>query len=69
MKITSITTSPYASNSYLINEKILIDPGMDTDRLIQKIKEHTRPENIELIILTHSHFDHCAAAKSVAEIC
>lgn len=69
MKITSITTSPYASNSYLINEKVLIDPGMDTDQLIQKIKEHTSPENIELIILTHSHFDHCAAAKPVAEIC
>lgn len=69
MEVSSITTSPYSSNSYLINEKILIDPGMDTDRLIQKIKEITDPESIEIIILTHCHYDHSAAAEAIANIC
>ncbi|MGM0771253.1 MAG: MBL fold metallo-hydrolase [Halobacteriota archaeon] len=69
MKVQRINTSPYASNSYLINEKILIDPGMDTNRLIEKLKELVDPANIELIILTHSHFDHSAAAKPVADLC
>lgn len=69
MKVQRINTSPYASNSYLINEKILIDPGMDTGRLIEKLEELTEPANIELIILTHGHFDHSAAAKPVAKLC
>ncbi|WP_135610240.1 MBL fold metallo-hydrolase [Methanococcoides sp. AM1] len=69
MKVQRINTSPYASNSYIINGKILIDPGMDTNKLIQKLEELTEPKNIELVILTHGHFDHSAAAKPVAELC
>lgn len=69
MKVQRINTSPYASNSYLINGKILIDPGMDMNKLVEKLEELTDLRNIDLIILTHGHFDHSAAAKPVAELC
>ncbi len=67
MIVDIFNTSMYSSNTYLINKKILIDPGMNPDILVKELEKYTSPENIELIVLTHCHFDHTGAAKSLVE--
>lgn len=49
------------SNCYLINGNTLVDTGAgdNKDYLFSKLKENNvEPEDIELIINTHCHFDH-----------
>ena len=51
----------YDSNCYLINDSILVDTGAghNKDYLFSKLKENgVKPENVELIVNTHCHFDH-----------
>jgi glyoxylase-like metal-dependent hydrolase (beta-lactamase superfamily II) len=66
-------------NSYLFAGDVptLIDPGMVVDelnepcleRLLSSIrKDGFRPEDIKLIILTHSHPDHAGAAQNIIEM-
>ncbi len=59
----------YESNVYLILDKkiALIDTGTgwETDNLIKEVEEHTN--KIDLIILTHEHFDHCGGAARLQE--
>ena len=49
------------SNCYLVNGNILVDTGagQNKDYLFSKIKENgINPEDIELVVNTHCHFDH-----------
>lgn len=51
----------YDSNCYLINDNILVDTGAghNMDYLFSKIRENgVEPEDIELVVNTHCHFDH-----------
>ena len=51
----------YDSNYCLINDHILVDTGagQNKDYLFSKIRENgVEPEDIDLIVNTHSHFDH-----------
>ena len=51
----------YDSNCYLINKNILVDTGagQNKDYLFSKLRENgVEPEDIELIINTHCHYDH-----------
>ena len=51
----------YDSNCYLINDNILVDTGAghNKDYLFSKIRENgVEPEDIELVVNTHCHFDH-----------
>ncbi len=66
MKVQKFNTSPYSCNSYLVNQKILIDTGMEPEKLIEQLKEHIDLQDLELIVLTHCHFDHTASALEVA---
>ena len=66
MNVQQLRISPYDANTYLVNGKILIDTSMKPDRLVQQIKEHTDIHNLELIILTHCHYDHTASASHIA---
>ncbi|MEM3736702.1 MAG: MBL fold metallo-hydrolase [Candidatus Bathyarchaeia archaeon] len=55
-----------SSNTYLINDKVLavVDPGSISrlDTLLKHFREdRVNVEDLELIINTHSHFDHCGA--------
>lgn len=68
----------YESNVYLIlaNKKALIDTGTGfySEQLIEELKKEVSLEEIEYIILTHEHFDHCGGAKDLkmatgAKIC
>jgi glyoxylase-like metal-dependent hydrolase (beta-lactamase superfamily II) len=65
MEVTTLTTSQYSANSYLINGKTLIDAGIDTDRLISLLNESIPIEQLELIVLTHCHFDHTASVPEL----
>lgn len=68
MHVIKINNSPYDANSYLVNGSILIDVGMDSSDIISELEKHISPDNLELIILTHCHYDHTAGAKGVAAI-
>lgn len=57
------------TNSYLIKKKpyTLIDPGCETDEAKEVLlagleREGVKPEEIERIVLTHYHNDHCGLA-------
>ncbi len=69
MNVEKINASPYDANTYLVNKKILIDTGMSPHSLYEEIEKHVDPKNIELIILTHCHYDHSGAAADIAEKC
>ncbi len=62
-----INASPYDANTYLVNGKILIDTGMSPHNLHAEIEKHVDPKNIELIILTHCHYDHSGGAADIAQ--
>lgn len=60
----------YSSNTYLIldKENILIDPGAGeyTEKILEEIETYTT--NIDLIINTHCHYDHCSSNYILEEI-
>jgi glyoxylase-like metal-dependent hydrolase (beta-lactamase superfamily II) len=68
MQVKHFIIGLYDANSYLINGKILVDTGMSTDGLISTIKKNIDIKNLELIILTHCHYDHTASAQAIADI-
>ncbi|MGE0089658.1 MAG: MBL fold metallo-hydrolase [Bacteroidales bacterium] len=61
------------SNSFLISTShgnVLVDTGLKFSRkkLIKNIKSlNLQPANIDFLILTHSHFDHCKNARFLKE--
>ncbi|MDK2826927.1 MAG: hydroxyacylglutathione hydrolase [Methanolobus sp.] len=68
MQVKHFIIGLYDANSYLINGKILVDTGMSTEGLISAIRENIDIEDLELIILTHCHYDHTASAQAIADI-
>lgn len=66
--ITPVTA--YQQNSSLIcceetGKAAVIDPGGDLDLIEQRIS--AAGVNVEKILVTHGHFDHCSAAAELAE--
>ena len=61
--IIPFVSSSFSSNVYLIKAKkiTLIDVGMEPENLLKKLKEEINLEDLNLIILTHSHPDHTLA--------
>lgn len=71
--ITSFSLGPLQTNCYLLTVEeeatgkkrgIIIDPGMNPKRLIEKI-QHI---HIEAILLTHAHFDHMGGVEEVRKL-
>lgn len=63
MEIAVRAIGALQTNCYLINKRVLIDPGDDTaalDAFIDENKAH-----IGAILLTHGHFDHSAGCAHV----
>lgn len=54
----------YDSNAYLIDakRKTLVDAGIDGLRVLKSI-----PRDLDLIILTHCHYDHIAAVPEIVK--
>ena len=70
MKVQVIPVTPYQQNcSILLCEKTgkvaIVDPGGHLDRIEQQVK--SMGGTIALVLLTHGHLDHCAAARVLAD--
>jgi len=62
----------WESNVYLIEGRhhTIIDTGTGFyhGKLMEEIEEYIAIEEIDYIILTHEHFDHCGGAKKLKEL-
>ncbi len=73
MRPIRIVAPPLAANCYLLldEKKAIIDVGGDIQFILDAIRRHIDPKELDYVILTHSHFDHAAAAgyfKGIAKI-
>lgn len=68
-----IVAPPLAANCYLLidEKRALIDVGGDIGFILNALSRYIDPKKLDYIILTHSHYDHAAAAghfKGIAKI-
>ncbi len=70
MKPIRIVAPPLAANCYLLldEKKAIIDVGGDVQFILNAIRRHIDPRELDYVILTHSHYDHAAAAGYLKEI-
>ncbi len=71
MKVVVIPVTPFEQNCSLLicettSKGAIVDPGGDIELIIKKVKELKL--DIELILITHGHLDHCGAASQLKEI-
>lgn len=69
MQVIKLENSPYDANAYLVEGKILVDAGMDSAYVISGLEKHIALSSLEIIVLTHCHYDHSGAAGEVAQAC
>lgn len=66
MKVSVLSVGQLATNCYLVSsgeEAVIIDPGDDSDFIINKIRDwEITPK---LILATHGHFDHVLAVNEL----
>lgn len=67
MQLEAIISDNYDSNVYIVNKKILVDTGMTTKNIVRQIEKIVPIEKIELIILTHAHYDHTGCAGEIVQ--
>jgi hydroxyacylglutathione hydrolase len=70
INIETITVSMFATNCYLVScavtqEAIIIDPGADAKRIVDRIKKAGL--KIRAIVNTHGHIDHIGANGKLKE--
>ena len=60
MKVIRTIASELQTNSYLILAKkpTMIDTGTYADIILNTLKKHIKPKELEYIVLTHFHYDH-----------
>jgi glyoxylase-like metal-dependent hydrolase (beta-lactamase superfamily II) len=70
MNVIRVIASEIGTNSYLLltNKPAIIDPCTLTDEVMNNLKKHIKPEDLEYIILTHYHFDHADAAVEIKQL-
>lgn len=56
MNVQKIVTEQYGTNSYLIDDKYVVDPGLGIGKYVKSKVD---------IILTHAHFDHILGIKEL----
>jgi len=65
ISVKNIIVGELATNCYLLESGIIIDPGAEPEKIIVEIEKNDfEPSKI---ILTHSHFDHIAAVPNLVE--
>ncbi len=64
MRVKNVSGISYDSNAYLIDakRKTLVDAGMSAGRVLQSLGG-----SLDLIILTHCHFDHVGAVPEIVK--
>ena len=70
MIIETLALGMYGTNCYIVGSEstkrgMIIDPGADSKTILRAVDELGL--SIELIVVTHSHFDHIGAVKAVKE--
>ncbi|AUS09368.1 metal-binding protein [Laceyella sacchari] len=70
MKIETFVFGPVMTNCYLVHDEEsrrgwVVDPGMNPDALLARIRE--LDIKVEAILLTHAHFDHIGGVEAVRE--
>ena len=68
LHVEAITVGPIATNAYLVGDPatrdaVLVDPGAEPERLLERLRAgdwHARA-----VWITHAHFDHVAALDAV----
>ncbi len=66
MKIDKVRVGELYTNCYIVYGKsnaVVIDPGFETEKIIEKIKD----KELSAIILTHGHYDHVTEAFKLKE--
>lgn len=68
MKVLKFSVGTMMTNCYFIVDEetkrcALVDPGDDAERLLEKLKE--KGLTVEIILLTHAHFDHIMALPAI----
>ncbi len=66
MEVLTMPVGMLAANCYIVYEgqdAVVIDPGGDADRILEKVRE--KGLAVSHILLTHGHFDHIGAAEEV----
>lgn len=69
MNIDKIISFDMDQNCYLIyndiNDAVLLDPGLDTEKISKEIKE--KGATVTAILLTHEHYDHVASVNALRD--
>ena len=69
VKIDTLCLGSYATNCYIVREDgssqcVIIDPGYSPERIITFLQQQGL--SAQAILLTHGHFDHVGAVRTVA---
>jgi glyoxylase-like metal-dependent hydrolase (beta-lactamase superfamily II) len=70
MRVIRVIASEIGTNSYLLltEKPVMIDPGTLANKVLDNLKKHMEPEDLEYILLTHFHYDHTEAAPRIKEV-
>jgi glyoxylase-like metal-dependent hydrolase (beta-lactamase superfamily II) len=58
MNVKRVETKPLSTNTYIVNDEIIIDPGIGIGKYLEEDKKYN-------IYLTHAHFDHIAGIEEI----
>ena len=69
LKVHTLTVGLYQTNCYIVHQKdsdrcCIIDPGYEPETILDFLEEHKLTP--AAILLTHGHFDHVGAVRTVA---
>ena len=70
IKVSIVPVTPYQQNCSVLKceatgKAAIVDPGGDIDRIMAAVEE--LGGEVEKILLTHGHMDHCAASSELRE--
>lgn len=68
MNVSCLALGPIGANCYFLKDSgalCLIDPGDEPERVLSMVEEGE--EELQLILLTHGHYDHTGAVKALTQ--